>query len=57
MNVSTVRIDAMNFPQFRRLVDFLCEINDYAHREVFLDLEQLCADCYEDLTQFRENDV
>ncbi len=51
------KLDAVNFPQFARLVDFLIEVNDYAHRECFLDLRELCAECYEDLTQFKEDDA
>lgn len=52
--VSVVKISMTEMPHFRRLVQFLEDVHDYAHREVDLDVKDLVEGCLDDLLRIKD---
>jgi len=42
-------LSVTELPHFERLVEFLADVDDHAHREVDLDLKGLVESCRDDL--------
>lgn len=51
MPQSHVTISMTEIPHFARLVRFLTDVDDYAHREVDLELKDLVEDCRAELLE------
>lgn len=51
-----VTISVTELPHFERIIQFICDVDDYAHREVDLELQGIVEDCRSDLLTIRDEE-